>query len=1017
VRTSKGENSVIRSTELRKSTLALLLGGTALTLLAQPAWAQAEAPATITTGSLEATAEANVDAQEITVTGSRIRRTETTTSAPVTVIDVQVLNDRGYVQAGEALNQITSIDPSFAQSANDGSSSGNGRQYPALFGLGAARTLTLVNGRRFVASGSGLGAPTVDTNMIPTGLLKRVEVVEAGGAAVYGSDAISGVINYILDDSFDGLKLDAQTGISDRGDYPNYSLRATAGKSFADGRGNFAVNVDWSQTDPLTNASRPRTNLSRVTVTNAADTGPADGIPALREVTDAHFWEYNYNGVLFFPPNPTLLAAGLVKLGGVPLQFDASGMPVAYNPGTILGVPFAAGGEGIRYNELGGLYTGIERLNVNAIGHFDITDGITFSTELLYGRTKARDLGSFQSRTVLGSAAANTGPIQFNRFNPYLSTAAIATLSAAQPSFGGGAPMFLSKAFRDLVPSNESITETEVYRGVAALDGEFNVGARQFYWSTSFSYGRTEASSRSWGVSNARFNNAINAVRNTAGTIVCAINNDAIATNDDTACAPINPFGDGNVSAAARNYVGVLVGSDYVNEQYDALATLGGSLFTLPGGDLRFSLAYEHRAEEVAFTPTQASLLGQTGSGIPVVARRGKYDTDEVSGELLIPIVGGDFTLPLVKSLELSAAYRIVDNSIAGRENVWNAGLRWEVTEGVTLRGSRSRNFRAPSLNELFAPATNALGSIGFDPCDADRINAGPNPAARRANCTALFAANPGWGPLASFQDPAENFSVATITSGGNANLRNEVSDTLTFGVVFQPRFIPGLTFTADRIQIDLQDGLSTFNTQNFLETCYDTTPQPTDVCSRFTRLAVASGTNPAGTIITGTTTTFNAGRISYRGEKYNLNYAFGLDTVFGGGDLGRLDLGVEATHTSLLETSVTGFDVTRSEGTETQPDWVVRFDASYVTGPLRLTYQLSYLPGVLRTLSTTIENNPNPYLEANYTHSVSMSYDLGAYAFRFGVTNLTDEEPSYPSVGYGDILGRRYFAGVRVKL
>src|SRR5690606_38021608 len=150
---------------------------------------------------------------------------------------------------------------------------------------------------------------------------------------------------------------------------------------------------------------------------------------------------------------------------------------------------------------------------------------------------------------------------------------------------------------------------------------------------------------------------------------------------------------------------------------------------------------------------------GLTGSGTVSGPSGGSYRTHEFSGEVLVPILGGDFTLPFAQSLEFDGAYRVVDNSIAGRENVWGAGLRWGVVDGVTVRVSRSRNFRAPTLNQLFAPSTTSLGSITRNPCDADRIATGPNPAVRRANCEALFAANPGWGPVEGFQDPGENFN------------------------------------------------------------------------------------------------------------------------------------------------------------------------------------------------------------------------------------------------------------------
>lgn len=240
------------------------------------------------TAQIALEAEAGTQAEttavdDIVVTGSRIRRVQTTTTAPVSVIDAEVLSERGFVQVGQALNQITSAAPSAPLASGSGSAAGSGQQFPNLFGLGAGRTLSLVNGRRFVTSSSGMGDRVVDTNLIPTGLLERVDVVQAGGAAVYGSDAIAGVINYVLKDDFEGLEVDAQYGISSRDDYPQTSLRMTLGDNYLDGRANLAANVEWSKSDPLYGQDRPRSNLSRLTVSNSANTSATDGVPAVRE--------------------------------------------------------------------------------------------------------------------------------------------------------------------------------------------------------------------------------------------------------------------------------------------------------------------------------------------------------------------------------------------------------------------------------------------------------------------------------------------------------------------------------------------------------------------------------------------------------------------------------------------------------------------------------------------------------------------------------------------------------------
>lgn len=958
--------------------------------------------------------DGSTELEDIVVTGSRIRRVNTDTAAPIVSIDSQALTDRGYISTAELLNQVTSLNPVLNQADGSGEASGTGQQAPSLLGLGAGRTLTLVNGRRFVTTSSGLGDSQVDANIIPTGLIERVEVVQAGGAAVYGSDAVGGVINYILRKDFEGLELDGQTGISSRGDYATYSLRGTYGTNFADGRGNVAVNVEWSKSPQLRFSARPLSNLARLTVTNPDDTGPNDGIPSVKEIYDAHFWPFNPNGVIFNVQAP--LEMFLTRANGSPLQFGADGNIVPYDTGTVHNIPFASGGDGFRYSDLVGLRTGVERLTSNVIGHYDVSDRVTLSTELLYARTKGQSLPQGISRTVLNPGSPALGPIAFNRNNPFLTQDAIDTLSAASPAFAGGGNLYLSKYFYDLMPSGEQENTTDVYRAQLGLDGDFDMGSRNFYWSASLSHGRVEGSERLWRVNNARFNNALNAVRDGNGNIVCAINADADATNDDAACAPVNPFGNGNVSDAAREYVSVMAGTDYVNKQTDALLTLGGELFTLPAGEVQFSAAYEHRDERVSFTPLEANQLGLFDVGVREVPQSGKYNTDEFSGELLLPLLGEGFNLPGVQSLEANGAFRYVDNSIAGTEKVWSVGLRWEVVDGVMLRGSRSRNFRAPTLSQLFAPSSTAYDSTGYDPCDADRINSGPNPAVRRANCEALFAAHPEWGNLADFQSSSENFQNALVTTGGNPDLQNEISKTWTYGLVLQPRFIPGLTIVADRIEIDLSNGLSAFTTEDFAATCYDSPDMPEEYCGAIERLAVGSDGITAGSIIEGRTTTVNAGVVRYRGEVYAVNYLVPLDSIFTKSDPGTLELALEATHTSLLTTSVTGATFTRTDNTIAQPEWTVRFDARYGYGPFRFTYQLYYMDEVKAKPDATIEDNPNPIIGSNMTHSISAQYMVGNVELRAGVSNLFDKQPSYPAIGYGDILGRRFYVGARVR-
>jgi iron complex outermembrane receptor protein len=1000
----------------------------------------------------QSTATSATSVEEITVTGSRIRRPEATTAAPTTVIDSQALTERGFVQLGQALNEATAITPSAPIRPSDGSSTtaGGGEQLPALFGLGAGRTLTLVNGRRFISTASGFGVPgvleggtndsVVDTNVIPVGLLQRVEIVQGAGAAVYGSDAMGGVVNYILREDFEGLEVDAQYGRSSYDDYPVSNARVTWGTNFAE-HGNVAVNVEWSKTEPLLTGDRPLSKLGRVTSANPLDTGPNDGIPQVTPVLDARFWEFNTTGVLFAPPNPAafptraFITTDGVRFNqfagvGIPAQLNAAGTAlVPYAPGSFPSagpsIPFASGGDGYRFRDLGSLYAGVERKNVNLIGHYDLTPDLKLSTELLYSRVDGEDpLAGLASNTILNSADTGSGAIAVSGLNPFITPAvrqSIVSFLNANPalfgpnsgfgwSAGAPLPVTLSKVFPDLLPDTTGTRKLDTIRAVVALDGNLEMADHKYYWTVSGTYGNVDGKTRTWGVWQAHFDNAINARTGPNGTPVCAINVDATPGNDDATCAPINPFGVGNISDAARRYATTLFGQDYENEQFDYLATLGGSLFRIPGGDVSFSVAYEYRSEDATFTPNEASRLGVGRAAIPQGVQQGQYHTNEYSAEVLVPIFGGDFKVPAIESLNLTGAFRSVDNSVAGSETVWSAGLQWQPIDDVMLRVSRSRNFRAPNLAQLFSPASTGLEGILADPCDADRIGSGPNPAVRRANCQALFAANPGYGPLATFQDASENFPIALVTRGGNRDLENELSDTLSYGFVLEPAFAPGLTIIADRIEVDLEDGLSFFSPADFLATCFDSAVQPTDICAVTTRDA-------AGQVIASSAVTFNAGSIEFRGETYDVSYQFPLGALFGGRDFGQMFVRVEATHVTSLETSVTGVDLSQIEGTTAQPDWRVRFDARYSRGPVHATYSASYLPSALAAEGATIENSAQPVIGSNLRHSISGQYDITDWlSVRAGVENFTNERPSYPTIFYGDILGRQYYVGARAK-
>ena len=1011
-------------TTMRRSALAKLMSSSTLGVgafvslaVAAPAWAQ---------DPVEARPAEPPSIAEVVVTGSRIRKSSVDTTAPVTTVTQQDFDDRGFVQAGQALNQLTTITPSFPETSGLGVASGNGQNFPNLFNLGPGRTLTLVDGRRFVSSsspvtGTASGAGSaVDTNLIPVGLLERVEVVEAGGAAVYGSDAIAGVVNYVLKKNFKGVEMDAQYGVTDRGDYNQYNARLTAGTDFLGGKGGVAADFEYSKTDPLRYSDRNLPALARST---------SGVVPIL----NSRFYAFNNNGVIFTTPAPTAICSGancFAKLNGQPLQFAADGASViAYNPGvnpvtgstTAFTPPFASGGDGFNTGDLAALYSGVERFVGNLVAHYDVSDHLKLSASFLGAHTTGTDLAGSQgySRTVLNTPASGSGYITFTRANPFLTAADLATLSAAAPSFAAGAPLFLSKQFADILPTRTFTTDTDTYRGLFAADGDFNLFGRNYYYSASYSRSETLSNQLGYAVNNARVTNALNATRNAAGDIVCSINATVVS---DPGCVAINPFGTNNIPIGGKYYTSSEVGYHYLNQQDDFLATLGGSVIRLPAGESKFSVAYEHREENAKFVPARALQLGLTGSGVPSVPSGGRYETDEYSGELLIPVFGGDFTLPGFKALELNGQFRRVDNSIAGSEDVWGAGVRWQPIDGVTLRYSRSRNFRAPTLYQLFAPSSTALAGGVQDPCDNRYINTGSTPAVRQANCLALFQANALYGTgtsavgasaatrLANFQNTSTNFSTALVTSGGNSTLANEVSDTSTFGFVLQPKWVPGqFTLTLDHVSVEILNGLTGFTPTNFSQSCFDVAEANGPTCAFFTRDA-------QGNIAAATSTTYNAASIKYQGEILNVNYRMPAEWIVRRPGFGNLEYELEVTHNDLLRTNVQGA-ITQLAGTIAEPRWVGRVDLRYVVGPLRLTYQAFYLPGAYAAQGATPLNSAYPNINSNLRQSVSMLYSFGKrYELRAGITDLADTQTSYPSLTYGDILGRRYFVGVKAR-
>jgi len=958
--------------------------------------------------------------QEVVVTGSRIRRSSVETDQPTQFVSSEAMVARGYANVADALNDLPQVGIPESPRGDQGTNAG--RNYLNLLGLGSQRTLTLVNSRRFVTSNPSTALTKnpgnqVDLNSIPAGLIDHVEVIQATGAATYGSDAIGGVANILLKDNIEGVMFDAQRGISSRGDADTYAVQATGGMIFADGRGNIAVSYERSETSPLLNSERPSSAAQYIFASNPANTGRNDGIPAAILIRNHRVAELTAGGLPFV--NDGFLLSDLLTMPDpanpgrrVAAQFGSNGELTPYDPGTSYGIAVASGGDGFNTATNTSLVSEVQRDVFFGLGHYDLTPQLRLSSEVSLSRVIGKEPAN-QSNAYNTGLAGNAIAVGLD--NPFLSAATRAVMQDQ-----GLSTLYLNRALVDIAPDNNALmSEGITQRVVLALDGEISRGERDFYWNVSGNYGHSGGEVERTGIYEQRFQYAVDAVSGPNGPM-CRVTRDNPGSSDPSIaeCSPLNLFGVGNASDAAKRFATTRFVQEYDNYQTSFQANLGGSLLQLPAGWLAFASGYEHRKERSTFGVNEANLDG-VGRDDPILPGSGKYHTSEVYGELLVPVFGGDFTLPLVERLDLNFAGRATDNSIAGSDTAWNVGAQWTVIDDVMLRGSLSRTFRAPSLVELFLPRTTS-DTTAIDPCDARSISSGSNPAARLRNCQALFRSL-GLPENHNLTSTIQNIS-RPYTVGGNPDLRNEVADSVTAGIVLRPRLTPGLTLTADWVKVEIEDAITSFNTTAILSNCYDADAPDASICNLIARDANAQ-------ITMATTGYVNASTTRYEGFSYSLNQQLSLGEApfFGGlADPGRLEIGLDPVNLRRLETSISGLghDINVARGEINAPEWKGQASVRYVNQGFTLSWFANYVSSAVFDVTFTREDQDILEVGDYFRHDVSLQYrPTDALSLRVIVNNVFDREPPHPNAigflaqnGSYDVIGRNFVIGANLR-
>lgn len=1062
---------------------ATVLASAALTV-PQLAFAQ-QAPTTE-----EETTEEASSSDVVVVTGSRIARPGVDTVVPVTSVTAEDLLDTGNLSLGDALNQLPTLRSTFSQANSTRAIGTAGLNLLDLRGLGTARTLVVVNGRRHVTSTPGSYA--VDVNTIPNALLERVDVVTGGNSAIYGSDAVAGVVNFVLKQDFEGLDIAGQGGISDRGDRDSQRLSVVWGKNFAGGRGNIALAAEYARSETLLFNDRDEQTGAYSGIPgyftsefSADETGMGDGIP------DQTFFGINAPGNRF----------GIISLGGMvqttcPAASSTDPIIAARiaanctgergatvnGPGTggLLsdGYVFLPNGQLVRddptldLRRIGGgrfgglsatgvegamLLPGLERYAGNVLLRYEFSTAATAFLEAKYVK-----ITNNQTSTQPTFINSNLSPTFFLD-NPFLSAQArdqIRTIQGYAPgtaNYDTGAFTFFR--FNNDIGTRAEDHERETFRIVGGLRGELSDTGNLRY-EIAGNFGRTETYYETGGnVNIANFNRAANAVRNSAGQIVCRVNADASTTNDDPNCRPLNLFGEGAPSTTPEGLAYVLHTSSRTQwaEQLNFVGYVSGDtggFFNLPGGPIGAVLGAEYRRED-AYSDyddiTQASLTFLNGFAEfnpPAITVK------EAFAELRVPILAD---VPFFHELTIEGSGRVSDYSNSA-DPVWayNVGAVWAPVRDLRMRVGYAKSVRAPDLSDVYATAGTTFANNLVDPCSqGNPINANPN---RARNCAAAGIPTTITLPDGSTR-PWVNAPSSGIqgTTSGNINLQPEIGYSFTVGAVFQPSFLRGFTLTVDYYDIEVEQAINSLTGQAIINRCYD---DPVGINNPF--CAVVNRRTSSDPLVNGTFTG-QAGRrfdgfpdFNLTGAPYNQPITAGFTAApFNFAKLATSGIDVDASYTTRIGegtfrtraivswlkereqfTYIT--DPARSDrinGTLGDPEWQGQFSANLNFPKWDLGYDLRYVgkqtvfgwetqfshQGRAPTNGDVIAD---PWYPAIFYHDLQVGYKVGEkYRFYIGVDNITDELPPLGATGTGagsgiwPVTGRYFYAGFRVRM
>ena len=972
--------------------------------------------------------------EEVVVTGTRIARPNLDQPTPISTLSPKQIQNSGTTNLGDIISQLPAVGFSGTLRANSNSfGNQSGLSQINLRDLGTSRTLVLVDGQRHVAGDILTNA--VDVNSIPTALVDHVEVVTGGASAIYGSDAVTGVVNIITKKKFEGVEIQAQTGSYDNGFGDNYNAYATVGHDFLDGKLNVTATGYWSKQAGIDAHNLPQAH-NYGSIVNSADIDPKrfdptyftsgspitkDGIVNRFQVQDVGTDFLSRNGVLL--SGTTFLPFIAFTKGGTPVNPTPR---TGYNSASFGQLPNC--GDTCYYledNEQ--LQTPLETYGADFTAHYDFSSHLHASLDAKYAQTNSDNVVQ---------PSYTFGDFQLQPDNAFITPALQQRLTGLDPADYPYYAGFLNGG-------RGNYAKRQTYRIVAGLSGDFDARIAQVNWDGAINYGETDSRFLSTGLrlspaadlTQGNFAAAFDSVIDPAtGAAACRINVPSAQGPGYTAptgvlnpggCVPFNPFGQ-QASPAAFGYSFInSVSRDKLSQQ---VANLNASFdtsrfFKLQGGPLAVAFGGEYRMERTREINDAFVVAGNTENLAANSA--GGFNVYEGYVEGNLPIFKR--FAPGLDELSLDAAYRASHYSTVGNTTAYKFSGVYGPVRDLKIRGTYSRAVRAPNITEAFAPVSSGFFNI-TDPCDVSNITANVNYA---KNCLAA-------GVPANFTSTTNSSIIGT--SGGNPDLKPEKSISYTGGVVLQPRWIPRLSVTLDYYSIKIKDAILQVAAQDVINNCFNGDVLDPQYCSQFTR-------GPDNNINSVNTTYLNAAKLQTDGIDLQANYTVGVAglteklpaTRFIDG---RLTFDLTANYllhlrnfpfqnipnqVNVVEGSVRTFS---GQNVVDSPHLKGTLGLTYQQGGLQIFYQTRYLGRAANcnrdaTAVDKSEPSDQPFAKSVFFHDIVARYDLGGRLkgtqVFLGVNDIFGDTPPGYLIGTGgDVgydLGRYIFGGIKVRL